>query len=184
MYYKEREYFDTLKWDNIFEDVTEFEEKLSELGTLDLTALAPFDTLYYTLALKYVGAHTRYTSEFAFIMALIRELKIYYPIYLQQKTLMDDAMALELAEVQKVGQNIRNLVDNPNVPTTNPSDTVIPNLSTQQESIVQTTGQLAAIRAKYASVSQDYLKQFYNAIDPLFRVIVSNDDRWLYPQYI
>lgn len=184
MYYKDKIHFDTLKWDDIFVNEDEFETKLTELGALDLTALLPFDTLYYTLALKYVGAHTRYTDEFSFIMALIRELKISYPIYTQQKSLMEDMMALEISEIQKLGQSIRNMIENPNVPTDDPSEVPIPDLSTQQETMTTFSNQLDAIRAKYSSVGKDYLKQLYNSLDQLFRVIVSNDDRWLFPQYI
>lgn len=184
MYYKDRVYFNTLTWDMVFENSAEFETKLSALTVLDLTALMPFADLYYTLALKYVGAHTRYTDEFSFIMALIRELKIVWPIYKLQKSLMDDMMTLEIAEIKKGSMTIRNLIDNPNVPTDDPSETVIPDLSTQQESMLQINNDLTAIRAKYSSIQKDYLANVYKALDGLFRNIVSNDDRWLFPQYI
>jgi hypothetical protein len=184
MYYKDRVHFDTIRWDMVFENATEFEDKLSALTDLDLTALMPFDALYYTLALKYVGAHTRYTDEFSFIMALIRELKIVWPIYKLQKSLMDDMMGLEVAEIQKGLMTIRNLIDNPNDPTNDPSETVIPDLSTQQETMLQKSNELTAIRTKYASIQKDYLANVYAALDGLFRNIVSNDDRWLFPQYI
>jgi hypothetical protein len=184
MFYKDRVFFNTLTFDAVFENATDFEDKLSALTDLDLTALMPFDALYYTLALKYVGAHTRYTDEFSFIMALIRELKIVWPIYKLQKSLMDDLMGLEVAEIQKQLLTIRNLIDNPNVPTDDPSETVIPDLSTQQETVRQKSNELTAIRTKYAAIEKDYLKNLYAALDGLFRNIISNDDSWLFPQYI
>jgi hypothetical protein len=184
MYYKDKVFFNTLTWDMVFENSTEFETKLSALTDLDLAALMPFADLYYTLALKYVGAHTRYTDEFSFIMALIRELKIVWPIYKLQKSLMDDMMTLEIAEIKKGSFSIRNLIENPNVPTDDPSENVIPDLSSQQETMLQVNNDLTAIRAKYTSIQKDYLANVYKALDGLFRNIVSNDDSWLFPQYI
>ena len=184
MYYKDKVFFDTLTWDNVFLSEEDFETKLTELAAFDLAALMPFDALYYTLALKYVGAHTRYTDEFSFIMALIRELKIIWPIYRLQKSLVEDMMELEISEIKKSSMTIRNLIDNPNVPTDDPSHLVIPDLSTQQESMLQLNNDLTAIRAKYSSIQKNYLTNVYEALDGLFRNIVSNDDRWLFPQYI
>jgi len=109
MFYKDRVFFNTLTFDAVFENATDFEDKLSALTDLDLTALMPFDDLYYTLALKYVGAHTRYTDEFSFIMALIRELKIVWPIYKLQKSLMDDLMGLKAAEVKNITNHSINM---------------------------------------------------------------------------
>lgn len=184
MYYKDKVFFDTLTWDDVFKNEEEFEDKLTALTEFDLAALMPFDVLYYTMALKYVGSHTRYTDEFSFIMALIRELKIVWPIYVLQKSLMEDMMELEISQIQKASMSIRNLIDNPNVPTDDPSETVIPDLSTQQESMLQMNNELTAMRAKYSSIQKNYLENVYKALDGLFRNIVSNDDRWLFPQYI
>ena len=183
MLYRDKVYFDTLMFDDIFPSAEVFEEKMdaiaSEFG--DTLSLTPYKEIYYILALKYVGAHTRYTTEFQFIMALLRELRIVYPIYKTQKAMIDDIMALEIEEIKKNAMTIRNKAENPNLPVTKPSQNLI-EVSTEQESLLQLGNELEAIKSKYGAVSRNYQNQIYKAVDPLFRVIVSEEETILIPQ--
>lgn len=183
MLYREKAYFDTLKFDDIFTSADEFEAKMEAIANDfgDTASLSPYKELYYILALKYVGAHTRYTTEFPFIMALIRELRIIYPIYKQQKKLIDDIIELEIETIMKNAKTIRNKVENPNLPIDDPSENLI-EASTEQESLLQLGNELEAIKSKYGAVSRNYQNQIYKALDPLFRVILSDDNITLIPQ--
>ena len=182
MLYKEKIYYDTLRWDDVFTDSDTFFAKLPSVGTVTLEA--DIKALYELLAMKYVGATTRYTDEFSFTMALKRELFIFYPVYLEQKQLLADMMALDIAEIMKAQSTLRNLVEYPNDPTPNADTVPISNLSTQQENMNMTTNKLDAIRKKYSSIARDYLNQLYKACDQLFTVILDQETFYIYEEVL
>ena len=136
--------------------------------------------LYTILSMKYVGANTRYTDEFSFIMALRRELYTAYPQYIEQKKLLNDMMNMDIAEIQKASNTLRNLVNNPTDPTPNANTVPISNLSTEQENVEMTSNKLNAVRSKYASISRNYLDQIYRSVDQLFRVILGEELFYIY----
>ena len=182
MLYKDRIFFETLKWDDIFVSSDDFFAKVVSIGSV--VTEADMKELYELLALKYVGAHTRYTDEFSFIMALKRELYIFYPLFIQQRTLLNDMMALDIADIMKSSQQLRNLVNNPTDPVANADTVPINNLTTEQENILVTQNELEAIRQKYSSISKNYLSQIYKAVDQLFTVVLAEENIFLYPQEV
>jgi hypothetical protein len=178
--YKDRIYYDTLKWDDIFIDEDSFLTKVIAVGSV--TDDDDIKELYHLLSLKYVGASTRYTEEFPFIIAIRRELYIQYPLFIKQRDLLNDMMELEIAEIMKASNTLRNLVEHPTDPTPNADTLAIDNLSTQQENILMTSNKLDAIRNKYGAISKNYLNQIYKACDELFKVVLSDDTVYLYQQ--
>lgn len=173
-------YYNTLKWDDIFTSATQFIAKVVSIG--GISESASLTELYEILSMKYVDSHTRYTNEFAFIMALKRELYTEFPYYLQRKSLASDMMALEIAEVQRGTRQLRNLVDLHDEPIVDANTVPIDDLSTQQESIEVTNNKLEAIKAKYNSMNRNFLQGIYNQCDDLFRVILASDERTLYEE--
>lgn len=180
MLYKEKVFFETLRWDDIFVSSEKFYEKVVSVGSV--TAEADMKELYEILALKYVGAHTRYTDEFSFIMALKRELYVSYPMFLEQRVLLNEMMTMDIAEIMKSSQQLRNLVNNPIDPVANASTVPISDLSSEQENVLMTQNKLDAVRQKYASISKNYLSQVYKAVDQLFTVVLAEENIYLYPQ--
>lgn len=181
MFYDRLDIFDTLRFDDIFPGPAEFEEKMSAFIDYDLGSFLPFEELYYVLALRFAGAHTRYTSEFPFIMALIRNLKVVWPIYKAQKALMQEAINEELDEVMKTGISIRNTIERPTVGIpTEPSETPIPNLSSNQETVVNKMNKIDAIQYKYQAIENDYLEKVYKAVNKLFRIIAPDTTKYIY----
>lgn len=180
MLYKDRVYFDTLRWDDIFTSSDQFFADVVSIGSV--TREADMKELYEILALKYVGAHTRYTDAFSFIMALKRELYVMYPLFLMQRDLVNDMMQLEIEKIMKSSQQLRNLVNNPTDPVANADTVPINNLTTEQENVLVTQNELEAIRQKYSSISKNYLAQIYKAVDQLFTVVLAEENYYLYPQ--
>lgn len=181
MFYDEDKcYYDTLAFDDVFTSASQFASDVVAVG--GITDTASLEELYEILALKYVGAKTRYTDKFSFIMAVKRELYTEFPYYLQRKSLASEMMALEIAEVQRGTRQLRNLVDQHDEPVVNANTEAIDDLSTQQESIEITNNKLDALKAKYNSMNRNYLQGIYNQCDQLFRVILAQDDRPLYEQ--
>lgn len=179
-FYDSRFYFDTLMWSDVFEGPEDFIDKVESVG--GVTDSGALTELYEILSLKYVRSHTRYTDEFAFIMAIKRELYTVFPSYLERKNLYDDMMKIEIQEVMKGVSQLRNRVENMDEPITQADKVAIEDLSTEQESVRLTTNKLDAIKAKYNVLNRNYLAEIYKACDQLFRVILSDDVSWLYPQ--
>ena len=181
MFYDDHmKYYATLKFDDVFTSATQFAAEVVSVGGITLSA--SLQELYEILSLKYVGASTRYTDKFAFIMAIKRELYTEFPYYLQRKSLAADMMAMEIAEVQRGARQLRNSVDLHDEPLVNANTVPIDDLSTQQESIEITNNKLQAIKEKYNSMNRNYLQGIYNQCDDLFQVILATDERTLYEQ--
>lgn len=176
--YDDKFYFETLKFDDVFKSDDEFFEKVVSINNIN--SEADIKELYNILTMKYVGASTRYTDEFSFIMALKRELYVSYPLYLKQKELLNDMMTLEISEIMKASNQLRNLVEHPTDPTPNASSQPIDDLSTMQENIVVTQNKLDAIKQKYSSLSRNYLNGIFKSCDQLFTVILGDTIHWVY----
>lgn len=141
----------------------------------DVTEL--LDLLYR----KYGWSHIRYMDHLAFIVSFFRALHYAWPKYKQQLTLLADMQALTIADIQKDAKSIRNLINNPNDPTVTPDETPIPGLSTEQETMLNTSNELTAIMLKFDAMKKDILKPFYKELDPFFSVILSDDIHTVYP---
>lgn len=199
-FYDSKVFFDTLLWSDVFEGPEDFILKIGSVGGID--DVDKLTELYEILALKYVRAHTRYTDEFAFIMAIKRELQVVWPMYLQQKALIKEVMDLSIDRIRKsyertiegsgTRKGLINIVENMDEPITEASQVPIDNLSTSQssnkaevadlnrESLM--ANELDSIMNKYRAVQQDYVSRIYAKTDELFRVILSDDVMWLYPE--
>lgn len=199
-FYDSKVFFDTLLWSDVFKGPEDFISKIGSVGGID--DAVKLTELYEILALKYVRAHTRYTDEFAFIMAIKRELQVVWPMYLQQKALIKEVMELSIDRIRKsyertiegsgTRKGLINIVENMDEPITEASKVPIDNLSTSQssnkaevadlnrESLM--ANELDSIMNKYRAVQQDYVSRIYAKTDELFRVILSDDVMWLYPE--
>lgn len=180
MFYDDKKYMDTLKWDDVFTSETEFISKVVSVGGITLTA--SLTELYEILSLKYHSSKTRYTDEFSFIMALKRELYVEFPYYLEKKTIVSDLIALTVAEIQVASKQLRNLVDLHDEPVVNADTVPIDDLSTQQENIQVKNNELEALRQKYSIMNRNFIQGVYKLCDPLFRVILAEDTKILYDQ--
>lgn len=177
-YDNDKYYFDTLKFDDVFTSATDFAAKLGTVG--DVTDTSDLEELYEILALKYVGAHTRYTDEFAFIFAIKRELYTEFAFYLEKKDLAKQLRDMEISKITLTQNQLRNVVTNRDEPVSNPDTVAIDNLSTEQENIRVTANELEAVKQKYNVMNRNYLQGIYKRCDDLFRVILSDDVRYLY----
>jgi len=178
MFYDDKPYYETLKFDDVFTSETEFITKVVSVGGITLTA--SLTELYEILSLKYVTNFTRYTNEFAFIMAIKRELYAEFPFYLQKKELADELMAIDIAEVQLGQRQLRNLVSTHDEPIANADSVPIDDLSTEQENMRVTNNKLQAIKEKYNSMNRNFLQNIYKRCDHLFRVILAEDVTIIY----
>lgn len=176
-------WFDTLKFSDIFPDKEAFKSKMQDTVTSLNDKLEPINELYDILYLRYHSSNTRYTAELPFIMSLKRELVVQWPIYIQQKALMNEMMTIEIEEIQRQAKSIGNIIVKPtiNLPD-DPSEQVIPKLSTQQQTALNIGNKLSAIRDKYISVDHDFLTRIYDKLDIYFRVIQKDDTFILYKQ--
>lgn len=183
LYDKSKPWFDTLKWGDIFPTKEVFIEKMTDIGSSLNVKLEPLDELYDILYMKYHSSNTRYTSELPFIMSIKREMAVLFPIFIQQKALMEEMMEMEITEIQRQNKSISNVIDRPTVNLPDkPSEEVIPNLSTTQQSLFNLGNRLNAVRDKYYSIEHDFLQRIYDNMDKYFRVIQKDDIFILYKQ--
>jgi hypothetical protein len=180
MFYDDKDYYNTLKFDDVFTSGAEFVTKVGSVG--GITDSAKLTELYEVLALKYVASFTRYTSPFAFIQAIKRELYTEFPFYLKKKELADEMMAMEIEEIQIGQRQLRNKVDTHDDPVVDADTVPITDLSTEQESIRMTENKLEAVKNKYNVMNRDYIRGIYRQCDELFRVILAEDDVTLFPE--
>jgi len=180
MFYDNKPYYNTLKWDDIFVSATEFIAKMVSVG--GITDTADLTELYEILSLKYVTSYTRYTNEFGFTQAIKRELYTEFPFYLEKKSLAAEMIAVEIAEVQRGQRQLQNRIETHDEPIVNASTVPIDDLSTEQMNIEITNNKLDAIKSKYNVMNRNYLNGIYKRCDELFRVVLSDDTQILYPQ--
>jgi len=138
-------------------------------------------TLLDLLYLRYSNAHIRYMSPLDFLLGLFRKLHVAWPIYKEQQTIITAIRALTVADIMNESKTLRNLVNNPNDPVTDPDTTPIPDLSTEQESMLTTSNVLQANLSKMEAVRRNAFDNFWKALDPLFQVILSDDTVIVYP---
>ena len=180
MFYDEKPYYDTLKFDDVFQSADQFATVMVSVG--GITSVTSLRELYEILSLKYVASHTRYTDEFAFMMAIKRELYTEFPFYLQKKELANDMMEVEISEIQLTQNQLRNLIETNDEDYVNTSTKPIDDLTTTQENIRVTSNKLDAVKQKYNVMNRNYLQGIYKRCDELFRVILAGDTRTLYEQ--
>ena len=180
MFYDDKFYMQTLKFDDVFTSASQFISEVVSVGGITLTA--SLTELYQILSMKYVRNYTRYTDKFAFIMAIKRELYTEFPFYLKKKELADEFMAIEIADVQLSQNQLRNLVDQHDEDMTNADTIAFDELSTQQENVRFTIGKLDAIKQKYGVMNRNFLQGIYKRCDELFRVILAEDGIPIYDQ--
>lgn len=179
-FYDNKFYYDTLKFDDVFTSASDFETKMVSVG--GITDSSSLQELYEILAMKYVGANTRYTDSFSFMKAIKRELYVEFPYYLEKKSLVDELIALTDAEIELAQVQLRNLVDTHDEPITNADTVAFDDLSTQQENFRTTIGKLQSKRDKYNMMNRDYRMGIYKKCDELFRVILSSDNYAIYEE--
>jgi hypothetical protein len=180
MFYDNKPYYETLKFDDVFTDPTTFIAEVVDVG--GITDTDQLTELYNILSFKYVTNFTRYTNKLAFVMAIKRELYTEFPFYIQKKDLAEQMMDVEIAEVQRGQRQLRNLVDTHDEPITDADTVPIDDLSTQQENVEITNNKLEAIKSKYNVMNRNYLQGIYKRCDHLFRVILAGNARTLYDQ--
>jgi len=179
-YYNVDPYHNTLLWTDVFDSPEEFIEKVGDVG--GITDTAQLTELYNILSLKYLFSHTRYSTEGPFILGIKRELYTEFPFYLERQKLAQEMRDVEIAEVQLAQNQLRNLINTNDTDVVDADTVAIDDLSTQQENVRVTNNRLQAIREKYNNMNKDYLRAIYNRCDGLFRVVLSRDDVYLYPE--
>lgn len=173
MFYNENKFFATLKFKDIYPDFETFEIYMNDVLTPDeVIRLSPYDELYRLLQLKYYNAYTRYTTPETFTMALVRETRIHFPIYKVQMSLNEQAMELDINDINNRFKTLRNLVENPNMLNENMDTVPLKNTSSQQESLIQKGNMLGAVMEKYSAINRNYQETFYRMINSLFKVFM------------
>ncbi len=174
-----KEVFDTLKTSNPLLDDNFY--SLNQTAGLVLTS-DEWDELYMILLRKYIYATTRYDDKHAFILALLRELMVPAKIYFKQKELFQSLINLTENDLIKVGRTLRNIVENPNMPSTDADEVPFSDLSSAQETFNQTRNRLDALVDQYRQVERNYQKQLYKAVDGLFKTIFAEDEMTVFPE--
>lgn len=180
MFYDKKFYYDTLTFGDIFSSSSEFIEKVVSIGGItDTNDLAD---IYERLAEKYLFAHTRYSTEDPFILAIKRELHTTFPFYLERVAIVSKLIALTDEQIELRNNQLRNLVDTHDEPIANADTVAFDDLSTQQENININIGKLMSLKEKYNAMNRDYMIDIYRKCDPLFRQILAREDIYLYEE--
>jgi len=130
---------------------------------------------------KYAFSHIRYTNGIAFLVQLFRVLHCAWPRYVEQEALVAQMRAMAIADIQRESKSIRNLINNPNDPTATPDETPIPNLSTEQETLLNQSSAFSAMLNKFDAIRKEADRAFFKELDPFFTQILSEDDVTIYP---
>ena len=162
MFYDDnKQYYDTLKFDDVFTSASEFASKIGSVG--DVTDTSELEELYEILALKYVGAHTRYTNEFSFIFGIKRELYTEYAFYIEKKALAAQMRDMEIEKITLAQNQLRNVVDTHDQDYADTDTVAIDNLTTMQENTRVTNNELEAVKQKYNVMNRNYLMGPYRS---------------------
>lgn len=136
-----------LRFNFVFPNRDKFIELVEEVG-----GDTKMGELYDILVLKYAYSETRYLQIEPFILGIKRKLNIAWPLYLEQKKIIDDLKELELkdlmqeyveiykSDVESLEEsetsltNLQNMVDSNNAPIVNADTVPIKNKSNRQTS--------------------------------------------------
>ena len=167
--YNEKYDISTLSWGFIFPSAEIFEFKMQVHGS----TFENHEELYDLLAQRYVAARTRYVEEEPFILAIIRELKYAWPMFLEQQQLMETIKNLEIEKVMASQSSLTNIVQSHDDPIVDADKIAISDLSNQQQVTRVTGNELMALMTKYEAIQRNYIDQLYRRMDPLFRVFLA-----------
>lgn len=164
------------KYQAFLKAVQDFGSDLFPAPIVEADVVPLLDLLYR----KYAFSHIRYTDGVAFLVGLMRKLHYVWPLYNEQHTLLTQIYGTPIAEIQRDLMTVHNVINNPNDPVITPSETPIPNLSSQQETMLQLSGKLGALQMKMNALKVDVDAKFFKELDPLFSVILSQDIEFIY----
>lgn len=130
------------------------------------------ERLYDLLYLKYSAATTRYTSPVQFMLALKRNLYLYWDSITVQMEMIEKLRDIELEEIMINMRSITNQVHNPNQETVDADRVPIPFTSNAQDTYHEIGNKIDGIERKYSTLFKDPLNNLYRKTDRLFRVIL------------
>lgn len=180
--YREIVHVGLVKWDDIetFVDENGLEALWGSIPNVDVNIL---QELYDILSERYAYSTFRYTDLYAALLGLRRIARFAFPEYVGKKQLYTDLLGTQIDDLKKERQNVRNLIEKPNVVNSSPDKDPIPQLSSLQETITQINGTIEELQNKWDAMKMNYINDLFNRFVPLFtKIITDSDDIIIYPQ--
>lgn len=171
-FYNQQPYISSLSWSFVFPSAEIFEAKMTAMGS----TFEEHEELYLLLAKRYIAARTRYIEEEPFILAIMRELEYAWPMFLEQRSLMNDIKQLEIKKIMASQSSLTNIVQSHDDPVADADKVAISDLSNQQQITRITGNELMALMTKYEAIQRNYIDQLYRRTDRLFRVFLTDSE--------
>lgn len=180
--YRELRHIGLIKWIDVDEYITEngLEAVWGNIPNLNANDL---EELYDILCERYGFSTFRYTDIHAALLGLRRIGRHAFPEFIGKKALYTELLGTEIENLRKERQNVRNLIEKPNVVNNTPDKTPIPQLSSLQETITQINGTIEELKLKWDAMRMNYIDDLYKRFSPLFsKIITDSDDIIIFPQ--
>ena len=186
--YHEMNYISLIKFSDIENYVEEngLESLLGEIKDFEGKPLLTSEQIEYAWELlqeRYTYSNMRYTDIMAALLAIRRVSRFAIPALIEKQRLYGEIYTTSVETLRKERQNLRNMVEKPNIVGDNNDKVPITDLSTVQETITSITGTIDEITDKWRMTNRNYIKEFYDEYNPLFsKIITDTDNVILYPQ--
>lgn len=186
--YHEMNYISLIKFSDIEDYVEEngLESLLGEIKDFEGKPLLTSEQIEYAWELlqeRYAYSNMRYTDIYASLLAIRRVSRFAIPALIEKQRLYSEVYNTSLETLRKERQNLRNLVEKPNIVRDNNDKVPIADLSTVQETITSITGTIDEMTDKWRMTNRNYIKEFYDEYNQLFsKIITDTDNVILYPQ--
>lgn len=186
--YHEMNYISLIKFSDIENYVEEngLESVFGDIKNFEGNALLTTEQIEYAWELlqeRYTYSNMRYTDIYASLLALRRVSRFAIPALIEKQRLYSVIYNTSLEKLRKERQNLRNMVEKPNIVGDNNDKVPITNLSTVQETITSITSTIDEMGDKWRMTNRNYIKEFYNEYNSLFsKIITDTDNVILYPQ--
>lgn len=186
--YHEMNYISLIKFSDIEDYVEEngLESLLGEIKDFEGKPLLTSEQIEYAWELlqeRYAYSNMRYTDIMAALLAIRRVSRFAIPALIEKQRLYSEIYNTSLEKLRKERQNLRNLVEKPNIVRDNNDKVPIADLSTVQETITSITGTIDEMTDKWRMTNRNYIKEFYDEYNQLFsKIITDTDNVILYPQ--
>ena len=186
--YHEMNYISLIKFSDIENYVEEngLESVFGDIKDFEGNTLLTTEQIEYAWELlqeRYTYSNMRYTDIYASLLALRRVSRFAIPALIEKQRLYSEVYNTSLETLRKERQNLRNMVEKPNIVGDNNDKVPITDLSTVQETITSITGTIDEVTDKWRMANRNYIKDFYDEYNSLFsKIITDTDNIILYPQ--
>lgn len=186
--YHEMNYISLIKFSDVEAYVEEngLESLFGDIKDFEGNSLLTNEQIEYAWELlqeRYTYSNMRYTDIVAALLAIRRVSRFAIPALIEKQRLYSEIYNTSLETLRKERQNLRNMVEKPNIVGDNNDKVPISDLSTVQETITSITGTIDEVTDKWRITNRNYIKEFYDEYSSLFsKIITDTDNIILYPQ--